>query len=68
MSLLLRLIVIVAVLWFILQATGMFKPHSPKQKEAPIKQSEQLRKELEYSVDQYQEKLDQAMQQSGAAQ
>lgn len=68
MSFLLRLIVIVGVLWFILQATGMFKSHSPRQKKPPIKQSEQVREELEHSVDQYQQKLDQAMQQSGAGQ
>ena len=68
MSFLLRLIVILGILWLIISATDVLDSSGGKQKQAPVKHSEQVRKELEQSVDQMQQKLDQAMQQSGANQ
>ncbi|MGI9318629.1 MAG: hypothetical protein ACR2QW_14970 [bacterium] len=71
MSFLLRLLVVIGVLWIVISATGVLKPHKPhdqKQKTPSVKQSDQIRKELELNVEQFQQKLDDAMQQSGAAQ
>jgi cell division protein YceG involved in septum cleavage len=68
MSFLLRIIVVVGILWLIISYTDVFNSSGVKQKKAPVKQSEQVKIELERSVDQMQEKLDQAMQQSGGAQ
>lgn len=68
MSFLLRIILVVGILWLIISSTDVLNSSGGKQKKAPVKQSEQVKIELEQSVDQMQQKLDQAMQQSGAAQ
>lgn len=68
MSFLLRIILVVGILWLIISSTDVLNSIGGKQKKTPLKQSEQVKIELEQSVEQMQLKLDQAMQQSDAAQ
>jgi hypothetical protein len=65
---LLRLLLVVGVLLVIIHFTGVLQQPRNKETQQAVKRSEQVKKELELSVDQYQQKLDDAMKESGATQ
>jgi len=65
---LLRLLLVVGVLLVIIHFTGALQQPRKIETQQAVKRSDQVKKELELSVDQYQEKLDDAMKQSGATQ
>ncbi len=56
------------VLLLIIHFTGALQQPRKKETQRAVKRSDQVKKELDLSVDQYQQKLDDAMKQSGASQ